>query len=175
MNAPGGFETTRLIVRELHDDDLEAISEVHVSNPEYIELTSGAGGEPGRFDLEMLQRDFVVARVTPGRSMAGIFLRESGEAIGVLDWMERNPSDGKPWVGLLMIRADRQRRGLASEAFAGLVDRLRALGASSVRASVVARSVPGRALARSLRFEPVSTTTTRMASVEEVIVVERTL
>jgi hypothetical protein len=30
--------------------------------------------------------------------------------------MEDNPSDGKPWVGLLMIRADSQRRGFASEA-----------------------------------------------------------
>lgn len=47
----------------------------------------------GRFDLDMLQRDFAVARAMPGRHMAGIYLREDGDAVGVIDWMEENPSN----------------------------------------------------------------------------------
>jgi RimJ/RimL family protein N-acetyltransferase len=106
---------------------------------------------------------------------AGVSLNPSGEPVGVLDWIEENPSDGKPWVGLVMIRADRQRRGLASEALDGLADRLRASGARSVRAGVLARNPAGRALLQRLGVESVSTTTVRMTSEEEVIVLERDL
>jgi hypothetical protein len=30
--------------------------------------------------------------------------------VGLTDWMDENSEDGKPWIGLLMIRADRQRQ-----------------------------------------------------------------
>lgn len=169
------FETERLLVRDLVEDDLEAVFEVYASNPGYLELTSGAGGEPGLYDLEMLKRDFVVARMTPGRRMAGIFLKDSGEPVGVLDWMEEHPSDGKPWIGLLIVHADRQRLGIAAEVFEGLADRLRARRVDRVRAAVIARNDAGNALARRLRFDQVSTTTMRMTSEEEVLVFERTL
>jgi RimJ/RimL family protein N-acetyltransferase len=173
--AADAFETDRLFVRELAEDDLEAAFEIYASNPSYLELTSGAGGEPGLYDLEMLQRDFVVAQMTPGRRMAGIFLKESDEPVGVLDWMEENPSDGKPWIGLLIVHADRQRRGIAVEAFEGLAERLRQGGVDTVRAAVIARNPAGHALVRRLRFEPVATTTMRMTSEEEVLVFERAL
>jgi hypothetical protein len=47
--------------------------------------------------------------------------------------MEENPSDGTPWLGLLMIRADLHRHGLASEVFAGLARELRRNGLKQVR------------------------------------------
>jgi RimJ/RimL family protein N-acetyltransferase len=170
-----GFETERLTIRELVDDDLEQILDVYVSNPEYLELTEGSGGEPGLYDLGMLQRDFATARMSPGRVLAGLFLKPTDEAVGVLDWMDENPSDDLPWIGLLMVRADRQREGLASEAFEGLAELLRARAAQTVRAAVVERNEAGRALARKLGFEPVETRTRQMASAERVTVVERTL
>jgi RimJ/RimL family protein N-acetyltransferase len=145
---------------------------VHLSNPGYLALTEGSAGEPSRFDLEMLRRDLALAALTPGRHVTGLFDRERGQAVGVLDWLEENPSDGLPWVGLVMIRADRQRKGLATEAFAALAERLRASGAAAVRAGVVERNEAGRALARKLGFELVSETTIRMASEERVVVVE---
>jgi L-amino acid N-acyltransferase YncA len=74
-----------------------------------------------------------------------------------------------------MIRADRQRQGLASEAFGGLADRLRMKGIESIRAGVIARNRAGRALLHKLGFEALTTTTVRMASEEEVIILERAL
>jgi RimJ/RimL family protein N-acetyltransferase len=170
-----GFETERLLVRELEEDELEAALEVHASNPAYLELTEGSGGEPGRYDLDMLGRDLALARATPGRHLAGLRLKEEGELVGVLDWLEEHPSDSMPWVGLVMIRADRQRQGLASEALAGLAGRLQAGGARAVRAGVIARNEPGRALADRLGFEPLSTTVKPMASEETILVVELSL
>jgi hypothetical protein len=113
------FETDHLVIRELREEDLEAVLPVYTSNPAYLALTEGSGGEPGRYELDMLERDFVVAQMAPGRTMAGIFLKGADEPIGVLDWMEENPADRKPWVGLLIIRADHQRRGCASERSTG--------------------------------------------------------
>jgi RimJ/RimL family protein N-acetyltransferase len=168
------FETERLVIRELREEDLEAVLPVYTSNPGYLALTEGSGGEPGRYDLEMLRRDFVV-QMTPGRTMAGIFLKGGDEPIGVLDWMEENPADGKPWLGLLIIRADHQRRGFASEALDAFVERLRARGVPSVRAGVIERNEGARAFACRLEFEPISSAPVRMAATEKVIVLERRL
>jgi len=59
------FETERLVIRDLREDDLEAVLPVYTSNPGYLALTEGSGGEPGRYDLDMLELDFVVAQMTP--------------------------------------------------------------------------------------------------------------
>lgn len=108
------FETERAIIRELSEADLEPILLVYQSNRGYIALTEG---HEGAYDLRRLQLEFALANATPGRRFTGVFLRPNGEAVGVLDWMLENPTDGKLWVGLLMIRADRQRQGLAEEVF----------------------------------------------------------
>lgn len=81
----GGFATERLIVRELRESDLDGLLEVYVSNPAYVNLTEGSGDEPGRYDLAMLQRDFAIAQMTPGRQMLGMFPSRTGEPVGVLD------------------------------------------------------------------------------------------
>jgi len=172
---PSAFDTGRCAVRELVEDDLAQIFDVYASDPAYLELTSGASGEPGRFDLDMLGRDFAVARAMPGRHLAGVYETTSGEPVGVLDWMEENASDGKPWLGLVLVRADRRRQGIAREVVEGLLDELRGAGADSLRAAVVVRNEPGLAFARALEFEPVVTTWKRLASEEEMLVLERRL
>ena len=40
----------------------------------------------------------------------------------MLDWMDENPNDGAPWIGLVMVHAAHQRSGLAAEAIAGLAN-----------------------------------------------------
>jgi RimJ/RimL family protein N-acetyltransferase len=163
------------VVREAEDGDLEGLLGVYVSNRSYLELTEGSGGEPGHYDLDMLRRDVTLARATPGRFLACVFLKGEDEPVGVLDWMDANPSDGLPWIGLLMVRADVQRQGYATEAFNGLVAHLRERGRSKLRAGVIERNAAGLALVEQLGFERVSRTVLRLASWEEVVVVERSL
>ncbi len=59
-----------------------------------------------------------MSALTPGQHTAVLRLRDDGASVGVLDWMDENPNDGAPWLGLIMIHADRQHRGLAGEAVA---------------------------------------------------------
>lgn len=42
----------------------------------------------------------------------GVWLSESNKPVGVLDWLEKHPNDGHPWLGLLMIHGDEQGKGL---------------------------------------------------------------
>jgi hypothetical protein len=48
----------------------------------------------------MLERDYAIAQLVPGRVFAALRERDSGELVGVLDWMYENPDDGEAWLGL---------------------------------------------------------------------------
>lgn len=170
------FETVRLRVRGAEAGDLDDLLAVYTSNPAYLALTEGSHGEPGRYDRGMLERDFMLAQMTPGRHMLSVITKDGAGAIGVLDWMEQNPSDGYPWIGLVMVHGERQREGLGAEAVEGLLDRLRGRGMRAVRAGVIERNPAGRALMERLGFARVSETTMRMSAAEErVWVFERSL
>lgn len=171
MTTMEELETERVTIRDVRADDLASLLDVSTSNPQYLQLTEGSAGEPGHYDIQMLARDAAVAQMTPGRHMATIFLKETGDLVGVLDWIEENPSDGMPWVGVVMIHADWQRRGLASEALEALAESLRSRGSSALRAGVIERNHAGRALALRLGFEVVSTTVKRLASGDEDVIV----
>jgi RimJ/RimL family protein N-acetyltransferase len=165
------FETDRLVIRELDGADLEALLPVYTSNPEYLALTEGSAGDPGRYDLGMLERDYAIATTTPGRRMAGVYLKPGLEPVGVVDWLVENPSDGKPWIGLVIVHAERQRQGIGHEALAAVVDRIRERRLNEVRLAVAERNDAGLALAHSAGFTLIETRTQKLAGGEETIVV----
>ena len=106
------------------------------------------------YDLEALREDWQDARDTEGRHMLALRDRGSGETVGVLDYLEVNPNDGHPWIGLVMISAERQRDGLAAEAMEAVCDRITLNWASPIRLGVIDENYAGLALAVSLGFQP---------------------
>ena len=80
--------------------------------------------------------------------------RETGATVGVLEYLENNPNDGHPWIGLIMIDAERQREGLAAEAMEAVFDRIGLNWASPIRLGVIDDNEAGLALAISLGFQP---------------------
>ena len=165
------FETDRLELREVSDGDCEPLLAVYEGNPDYLALTEGAAS----YDLEKLRRELAIARMTPGRHTPAIVDKQSGVLVGVLDWLEESPSDCCPWLGLVMVRADFQRRGIAVEAVNGLASHLRAQGLGVLRAGVIDRNPAGRAVVRRLGLEAFAEKRVRMASGERVTVFERRL
>jgi RimJ/RimL family protein N-acetyltransferase len=173
---PLPLATPRLLIDHVREEELPELLGVYLSNPAYLELTEGAGGEPGSYDLARLERDYAMAQMTPGRGMAAVRLREGRRIVGVLDWMDENPSDGYPWLGLVMVHAEEQRRGLGREAASALFGELAARGFAAVREGVVEGNELGMALARSLGFTRVGETTMRLAAGERrVTILERPL
>ena len=79
---------------------------------------------------------------------------ETRAPIGVIDYLELNPSDGHPWIGLILVAADRQREGFASEAMNAVFDHVNLNWASPIRLAVIDENKPGLGLAIALGFEP---------------------
>ena len=65
----------------------------------------------------------------------------------MIEYLENNPSDGHPWIGLIMVAADRQREGLAGEAMLAVCDHVHLNWASPVRMGVIDDNEAGLALA----------------------------
>ncbi len=156
------------MVRELEPEDLEALLPVYLSNPDFLETHEGSGGEAGAYDLGMLERDWYLGTMQKGHHQLGIFLREGGEPVGWVDYLERGPTDGMPWLGGVMVHAGHQRQGIAGEAVRSLLahlagrhgwERIRAaVDADDERASGFARQLGFRPLARRERHGPRGTT-----------------
>src|SRR5215831_6459029 len=71
------LESPRLLLRDATAEDLPALLPVYLSNPAFVSLSEGSRGEAGYCDLRMLQRDWHIASLTPGRHMLGLCLKAS--------------------------------------------------------------------------------------------------
>jgi RimJ/RimL family protein N-acetyltransferase len=131
------YVTERLDVRGVEEGDIDGLLEVYLSNPQVIAVTEGSAGEPGRYDRGMLERDLWMSGLDENRHTAGLFLRDGGTCVGVIDWVDRDVGSG-PSIGLVMVHAEHQRRGYAAEAMRGLIAAGRETGWTRVRASALA-------------------------------------
>jgi RimJ/RimL family protein N-acetyltransferase len=165
------FTTERLDARAVEEADIEGLLAVYLSHPEVLAVTEGSAGEAGRYDRGMLERDLWISELDPTRHTAGLFLRDPGTCIGVLDWVDENPNDGLPWIGLVMVAAGHTRRGYAREALTGLFAHGRAGGWTCVRAAAPAESPPALGLLGSAGMHEIERRIHRFAAGERSIVV----
>jgi RimJ/RimL family protein N-acetyltransferase len=90
--------------------------------------------------------------------------RVTGETVGVLEYLEVNAQDGHPWIGLIMVSAERQRAGLAGEAMEAVCNLITLNWASPIRLGVIDENHAGLALAVSLGFQPYGETVQDLGS-----------
>ncbi len=151
------IETRRLVLRELGPDDLEGLLPVYLSNGDFLATHEGSGGEAGGYDLSMLERDWYLGTMQEGHHQLGIYLREGGEPVGWIDYLEQSPTDGMPWLGGVMVDARHQRRGIGDEAVRGLLAHVaREHGWTRIRAAVDEDDTRAQGFARHLGFLPVA-------------------
>lgn len=167
------IETPRLRIRDAEVEHLPELLPVYLSNPEFVRMNEGSRGEAGYYDLEMFQRDWWINRMMPGGHVLGMYLKATGEAVGQANFLEENPEDGMPWLGLLMIAAPHQRQGLGREAFDALADSFRTTyGWPALRLGVLAPNTTGLAFWQALGFAQVAEKT---QDARRVFVLERAL
>jgi len=170
------FETSRLTAAEVSEDDIAELLDVHLSNQAYLDLTEGSAGVAGAYDRGMLERDLAMSAITPGRHTCALRLRQRGTCVGVLDWIDENPNDGAPWIGLVMVHAGHQRSGIGADAIAGLAEHGRTLGWTRLREGVIDGNDAGMALALALGMREVERKPHRIAAGEcELAVMELAL
>lgn len=68
------------------------------------------------------------------------FVVDSGQSVGVIDYLMENPSDKMPWLGLLMIHGDYQGQGYAVEALKKYESLMRKQGKETVRLGVIKKN-----------------------------------
>jgi RimJ/RimL family protein N-acetyltransferase len=131
------YVTERLEVRGAEEADIDGLLDVYLSNPQVIAVTEGSAGEAGHYDRGMLERDLWMSELDENRHTAGLFLRDGGACVGVIDWVDRD-ADGGPSIGLVMVHAGHRRRGYGREAVTGLIGAGREAGWTRLRASALA-------------------------------------
>ena len=145
--------TTRLQIREITADDLDALLPIYLSNPTFVEQNEGSEGEIGRYDLDRWQRDWHIQQMLPGSHRLGCYLKPDLTPVGFLDFLEEH-EDGYPWLGTLVIEKASQRRGLGTEAFQALVEHARRERTWTIlRAGVKAVNEAGLAFLNHLGFQ----------------------
>ncbi len=168
------IRSPRLVLRELGTADLPSLLPVFLSNPDFLALRGGSGVPPDGYDLETLERDWAVGRLDPLRHQLGMWLEE--ELVGILDYVEESPGDGCAWVGLVMVHADHQRRGLATEALQALSEQAQRDGRPAVRMGVMRDDPSGMAFAGQAGFTSYGTAIATTAAGEQpVVLMERRL
>jgi RimJ/RimL family protein N-acetyltransferase len=126
------LRTERLVLSDVREDDLDALLEVALSNPDFTGDREGSRGEPGRFDRDMLERDLAVAWLDPARHPMAVRRRADGRVVGWAEVLDEHPRDRVPWIGLLEVHRDEQRRGYGREAAHALVGWARSRGAPAL-------------------------------------------
>lgn len=147
------LESKRLRIREIAGDDLPAVLPVYMSNTAFRQQMEGSEGEAGRYDLERFQRDWHIAQMM-GRYTLGAYLKESGVAIGYIEYSEED-DDSKPSLGALTIHADYQRQGFGTEVFERLTHYFREdNGWTMLHCGILTQNEPGLAFAHHFGFQP---------------------
>ena len=111
--------------------DLAGLLAVRRSNPDVLARTEVSGGEPGFYDLSMLERDVRIALLDPVRHIFLANSIQSGQTVGYVDMLDAHPEDGVPWGGAVEVHADQQWHGLGLECMTFAKDRALTLLRSS--------------------------------------------
>jgi RimJ/RimL family protein N-acetyltransferase len=155
MTTPATTLVTRTARFELHrageHTDIDALLEVFNSNPEWIATTNDFAGQTShdRSDVEMF-----LWHGTMGEGSTCLEIRDPGqdELVGVLAWMAPHRRDWCPWIGCIVLRADRQRQGFGSEVLRALERLIAAEGWKRVRASPMVAQRWAQAFLESLGY-----------------------
>lgn len=164
------WETDRLQIREVEARDLEDLHAVFASNADFLWLRENIAATNAGYDLTALSHYWEHAALDPGRYVLSVCAKQGGPAIGLVDFVDQSPADGMPWIGLVVIHADHQRRGVGSEAVMAVTAHLQLQGHSAVRMAVLEDNEAGKEFARSLGFKDYETSLTPTGGMPRLVV-----
>lgn len=144
------FETERLRARSLHAGDEDALQKVFMEAGDYFLNITGRP-EP---DADAAEREIQACGSAPGREVALLTGRGSGDAIGAIGWWQGSPEPDLTLLGMMLIVPAARRRGFAKEALQGLEAHLLERGVRAVRSAAGAGDQRTHEFLSALGFEP---------------------
>jgi RimJ/RimL family protein N-acetyltransferase len=151
-DAPQIIESERLVIQPLGAGTAPLLQHVFEAGRDAFPAMTGTP----ELAPDAALREVASANATPGRRIALLTLRESGEPVGALGWWEQNPDAETALVGLLLIVPEARCQGLAREALAALEEELRARGATKVRTAIRTTNLAAHPVLKALGFELLS-------------------
>ncbi|MFF3886254.1 GNAT family N-acetyltransferase [Streptomyces sp. NPDC001914] len=139
-------------------DEIAEVVDLYASNPEYCRAA-------GEYDPEAVPAGKVEAdlREEAGTEGCEVLLarNERGRIVGLLCLLDRHPTDGHPWIGLLLVHGDLHRQRIGRR-LAGLVeDRYRREGREGLRLAVLENTPASLAFWSSLGWHEIDRRTDR--------------
>ncbi len=157
-------------MREAVADDLDSLHLIFGSNPDFLKLREDIA--EGGYDLASVKRYWELAMLDAARHLLVVIEKETGANVGLLDFVDESPADGRPWIGLVLIHHSLQRRGLGAEAVMAIAAHLGSLGHKTLRMAVIERNESGLAFADSVGFEIRKTIKAPTSPTEQAVLLE---
>lgn len=115
-------------------EEIDEVVELYASNPEYCRAA-------GEYDPENIQADRVEAdlREEAGAEGSEVLLArdEHGQLVGLLCLLDRHPTDGQPWIGLLMVHGSLHGKGIGRQLAHLVEERFRSEERTGLRLAVL--------------------------------------
>lgn len=115
------LETVRLTLAKTTAEDLAALLPVYQTNRQFLTWSFESPDLATDYGLAQLQNEWQAVQYDSSREMWLAKLKSSGQVIATIDFLEQNPSDNLPWLGLLLVHGDFQGQGYGQEIFQSLV------------------------------------------------------
>lgn len=120
-----------LIFEKITQDTLPNALEIVNSNPDYNILENG---NPLR-TIEEIQGEFLNSETD------SFLIKNNDDYIGLIDFLHKNPKDGFPWIGLLMIHGEFHSQGYGTKVYYAFESKLKDLNMNNVRLGVLQNNV----------------------------------
>jgi GNAT superfamily N-acetyltransferase len=114
--------------------EIAEVVDLYASNPEYCRAA-------GEYDPENVRADRVEAdlREEAGTDGCDVLLARDaqGQLVGLLCLLDRHPTDGYPWIGLLLVHGSLHRKGIGRLMVDLVEDQFRSKHRNGIRLAVL--------------------------------------
>src|SRR5690606_8953326 len=107
-------ESTNMIFESITEESLEHAVAIINSNPSYNILENG----------DTLRSIKEVRKELLNSKTNSYLIMKNKQPIGIVDFLENNPKDNCPWIGLFMIHGELQSLGYGKKAYAAFEEKL---------------------------------------------------
>lgn len=116
--------------------------EIVNSNSEYNQIENGFE----KRSMEDIEKEFLNSKTE------SLLIKADDTYIGIMDYLDENPQDGYPWLGLLMIHHDYQSYGYGRSAYERFEKELKRKNVTSIRLGVLEKNEKAHRFWQSLGF-----------------------
>jgi len=102
-------------------------------------------------------------------------IKDEDEYVGIIEFLMRNPNDGYPWLGLLVIKKELQHKGYGDQSLKEFYKFMQARNIRTFRIGVIIDNEAAHKFWRKHGFRELSKTSTTIGDKKEVIMYEKNM